>query len=259
MSLLKTKVRKSNFIMATHPTTIFVKKKGAVPNKDSEVILTVFVFNSLQTLFNTVHQRVVLNRFAVDTDVYTVYWKDLHTNLLAKWSHSDHPDDTVADSMLPLPNLKTYYWSDPRVREKISRKTRKLSHTKRKRIDISSIKKHMIDELIAQGMCILKSCVRNTLGIQRIFSSRTGASYVLEIRSCLFDSILSEGEAIYHVGKFKIDRPYSQSELNKIDCRVPKLENDLEGFLKKFGSLTQPNQHSSGKFNLFSSFSSPGS
>lgn len=88
-----------------------------------------------------------------------MYWKNVEEIILGQWSNSDHPDDTVADSMLPLPNLKTYFWSHPMIREKVARKTKKLTRSKRKRIDITSIKKDMIPEFMVMNILHLFLCL----------------------------------------------------------------------------------------------------
>lgn len=202
--------------MAEPPTLVFAKKKGAVPNRDNSVILSVFVFNSNQAFFNTIFQRNVLNRFTTPTDVYCFYWKHVQELLLKTWADSDHPDDTVADSMLPLPNLKSYYWKDEYVRSKIDKKNKKLSRTKRKRIDTSSIKHMMIDELM----------VINT--------------YVIELRSTLFESIVKTCDTATHLGVFKIPSTLSQSEISRLQCSQPRVDNNVVGFLQSIGSFQSP-------------------
>jgi hypothetical protein len=202
--------------MAEPPTLVFAKKKGAVPNRDNSVILSVFVFNSNQAFFNTIFQRNVLNRFTTPTDVYCFYWKHVQELLLKTWADSDHPDDTVADSMLPLPNLKSYYWKDEYVRSKIDKKNKKLSRTKRKRIDTSSIKHMMIDELMTLG------------------------TYVIEMRSTLFESIVKTCDTATHIGVFKIPSTLSQSEISRLQCSQPRVDNNVVGFLQSIGSFQSP-------------------
>lgn len=202
--------------MAEPPTLVFAKKKGAVPNRDNSVILSVFVFNSNQAFFNTIFQRNVLNRFTAPTDVYCFYWKQVQEILLQQWADSNHPDDTVADSMLPLPNLKTYYWRDNCIRSKIDKKTKKLSRTKRKRIDTSSIKHIMIDELMTLG------------------------TYVIELRYTLFESIVKTCDTATHLGVFKIPSTLSQSEISRLQCSQPRVDNNVVGFLQSIGSFQSP-------------------
>ena len=68
-------------------------------------------------------------------------------------------------------------------------------------------------------------------------------AYVIEMRSQLFEKAILECKTVVHLGTFKIDKPYSQSDLNKIDCMQVKINNDLVSFLKLFGSLTTRNEN----------------
>ena len=194
---------------------LFVKDKGISPFS-SELVKTVFIFRTPSCLFNTVFQRNIINRFQKWTFVTTLHDTQIHS-LYSIWSDSQSSDNTIADSLLPFPNTKTYVWDSHELNYQFQqlRNSQSLprNSTNRNRYNIYSLKKMCIPYLLKEN------CV------------------VLEMTVSLLNHIMNLNHILF-LWKFKIDHTIKQHELNTTDYISHLLHDfDYKSALHSFTSM----------------------
>ena len=136
--------------MAAPPPKVFVKAKKRF-SKGDDPVFSVFIFREYRDIWNHLFQRDILNRFGVDTKVYTMWGGAAIDQFYRIWASSENSEDTLFNSCLPYPNLdKGYVWRDNEVNDKLHKKVMKRGR-KRGRIDCTSLKSKMVVDLCGEA------------------------------------------------------------------------------------------------------------
>lgn len=144
--------------MATPNYVMMIKDKGVTPTNSNLPIYQVFVYDSVQNMFNNVFRRDVLNRFLTWAHVSETSFRSV-SGFMEVWASSKYPDDTLFDSTLPQPNTKDFVWKSDMVNAAINKERFDITseNRSRKRMNLYrlNVKSQMIQELISVPCFVL--------------------------------------------------------------------------------------------------------
>jgi hypothetical protein len=192
--------------MAAPPPKLFVKLKKKFAKGD-DLVYSIFIFNDNQQIWNHLFQRDIMNRFNTPTNVYTTNGTAAAQRMYNVWAESEDEEDTLANSVLPYPNLnKGYVWKNNNITTKLHRKEKKRGK-KRGRIDCRSLKKDMVIELLGEPFVMIEATERTLVSMMKF---------------CTFNF------------RFKMNSILGATTINKLDYNRFIISNNLIGALRTF-------------------------